>query len=58
MEKGSESKEVLGLTISEIRGMSDEQLREQMSARMPKIKKWIEEGQIPLAEGLSQEGEQ
>ena len=53
MEKGRESKEVLGLTISEIRGMSDEQLREQMSARMPKIKKWIEEGRYPWLKDLA-----
>lgn len=53
MDKGRESKEVLGLTISEIRGMSDDELRAQMSARMPKIKKWIEEGRYPWLSDLA-----
>jgi endonuclease YncB( thermonuclease family) len=53
MEKGKESQEVLNLTISEIRGMSDEELREQFEKRMPKIRKWISEGRYPWLNDLA-----
>jgi endonuclease YncB( thermonuclease family) len=53
MEKGKESQTLLGLTIAEIRGMSDDNLREEMKKRLPKVMKWVQEGRYPWLADLA-----